>query len=369
MKMDTWVVVAAASAVYLSKQWQKFLRNRGNSIGSSFGTSEFEKPNPASKWDLPDKKSCPLRVLARERKLDEVSIESEVISRVEVSDMIQLDGTPAADMASASGVDGEKLVSLGNHKDCNVLLVSSLATGFSRNDNPQENEDGIRMTGDINSSGDFVPEPSTGYMGPFFDLSGKRRGLRTKWFHARFTRPINSLESCLLAQLYNEHAEMEEYMARSLQSPPASIVRSLSTSDGSRIVNKASGDSPSMQIGSGDDNLHKEAYLGGRETAHGISSLPKVRSIELPRKIKLKTRKGQRQKLGSSGKMVNRKHFQPEGGIILIFFMNFLFHLCLILFLCKSKYGEISRGLNSCFFNDLKRSLKDDSPSLIFFTI
>ena len=143
----------------------------------------------------------------------------------------------------------------------------------------------------------------------------------------------------------------------------------LSTSDGSKIVNKASGDSPSMKIGSGDDNLHKEAYLGGRETAHGVSSLPKVRSIELPRKIKLKTIRGQRQKLGSSGKMVNRKHFQPQGGIILIFFMNFLFHLCLILFLCKRKYGEISRGLNSCFFYDLKRSFKDDSPSLIFFTI
>ena len=67
MKMDTCVVVAAASAVYLSKQWHNFLRNRGNSIGSSFGTCEFEKPNPASKWDLPDKKSCPLRVLAREK--------------------------------------------------------------------------------------------------------------------------------------------------------------------------------------------------------------------------------------------------------------------------------------------------------------
>ena len=27
------------------------------------------------------------------------------------------------------------------------------------------------------------------------------------------------------------------------------------------------------------------------------------------------------------------------------------------------------RGLNWCFFDDMKRSLKDDSPSLLFFTI
>ena len=41
--------------------------------------------------------------------------------------------------------------------------------------------------------------------------------------------------------------------------------------------------------------------------------------------------------------MVNIKHFQPQGDIILIFFVNFLFHLCLILFSCKKKYGESSR--------------------------
>ena len=55
--------------------------------------------------------------------------------------------------------------------------------------------------------------------------------------------------------------------------------------------------------------------------------------------------------------MANRKHFQPQGGIILIFFVNFPFYLCLIIFSCKKKYGESSRGLNSCFFYDLKRSL------------
>ena len=55
--------------------------------------------------------------------------------------------------------------------------------------------------------------------------------------------------------------------------------------------------------------------------------------------------------------MVNIKHFQPQGGIILILFVNFLFHLCLIIFSCKKKYGESSRGLNLCFFYDLKRSL------------
>lgn len=313
--MDIWIVVAAASAVYLSKQWQKILRHRENSSESFCGTSDFEKPNPASTWWLPDKKSCPLRSLAWRKKLDEdISIEKENISKGEVSEMTQLDGTPAAEVASACGADGENLVSLGNHKDCNVLFISSLANGFSRNDNLQENEDGIRMTGDIDSSGDFVHEPSTVNVGPFLGLLRKGRALRTKRLHARFARPISSLESCLMAQLYNEHAEMEEYVLSSLQSPPAPTVRPLFTSDGSRIINKASGDSPSMWIGTGDDNLHKEAYLEGKETAIGVPSLPKLRSMEQPRKMKLKTGRGQRQRFGSSSKMINRKHFHSQGG-------------------------------------------------------
>ncbi|CBI15120.3 unnamed protein product, partial [Vitis vinifera] len=315
MKMDIWIVVAAASAVYLSKQWQKILRHRENSSESFCGTSDFEKPNPASTWWLPDKKSCPLRSLAWRKKLDEdISIEKENISKGEVSEMTQLDGTPAAEVASACGADGENLVSLGNHKDCNVLFISSLANGFSRNDNLQENEDGIRMTGDIDSSGDSVHEPSTVNVGPFLGLLRKGRALRTKRLHARFARPISSLESCLMAQLYNEHAEMEEYVLSSLQSPPAPTVRPLFTSDGSRIINKASGDSPSMWIGTGDDNLHKEAYLEGKETAIGVPSLPKLRSMEQPRKMKLKTGRGQRQRFGSSSKMINRKHFHSQGG-------------------------------------------------------
>lgn len=322
--MDAWIVVAAASAVYLSKQWQKILRNGEDS---------------ASTMHLPHKKSCPLRGLAWGKKVDEVSAESENNSRVEVSEMTQLDGALAADMASAGRVDGEKVLNLGNHKEGNVLLVSSLGTGFSRNGNLQENEDGIRMTGNSDNASDYVPEPSTGYMGPFLGLSRKRRALRTKRLHSHSNGPISSLESCLLAQLYNEHAEMEECLLRSLQSPPAPNGSSLCTSNGSRVINKETGDSPCMQIRSGDDNLQKEAYFGCEETANGVPSLPKLRYTDLPRKMKLKTGRGQRQKLGSSIKMVNRKHFHPQGGTILIFFMKFLFHLCIFLFLCARMYG------------------------------
>lgn len=338
MTTDKWIVVAAASAAYISKQWEKILRRRKSSSDSYCGTSDFEKLNPESTLSLPEKKSSPLGSLSRREKLDKnIAIGKESISRGEVSEMTVLDGTPSVE------VGGDNPVNLGNCKDGNVLSFSSIATGFLRSDNLKENEDGNRITGDIDGSADLAPGPSTGCSGPSISLFKKRKALRTAQLHAQFPRPISSLESCLLAQLYNEHVEMEEYVLSSLQSPHAPTVRPLFTSDETRIINRES-ESLSMQIGTLEDNLHKEACLEGEETALVDPSLPKLRSIEMPQKMKLKTGRGLRQRLSSSNKMVHKKHFYSQGGKILIFFMNFLFPLSIIIFvLMKMKNMDESQ--------------------------
>ncbi|KAJ4824017.1 hypothetical protein Tsubulata_046177 [Turnera subulata] len=292
--MDIWAVGAAAAAGYIAKYWQNYSRERSNSSELSPEASEKEKPK------LP---SCPIRRLTQRKKLSEdTSTEERKSSDGRLPAAHQSDSASEAEVVSTSGY-GEQLGNFRGYEDCNVLSMSCLEPGFSKIENLDEdgNENGL------NSDGcDYHRKPCTSSV-DFFDSSGrKRRSLRTKHSCGTFVKPLNSLESCLMAQLYNARGRTEDYVFSALPSP-STTARPLLVTDGRQIISRAHGDT--FCAWNSDGRLHKE------ENLHLVSPLSKLGTLYLPEKVGSNSRKGQDKGLSNFLKTGNEKFFYSENGL------------------------------------------------------
>ncbi|XP_040367964.1 uncharacterized protein LOC112180976 isoform X2 [Rosa chinensis] len=298
--MDLWVVAAAAGAGYLTKYWQKLSRERDKDglLNVSFGDANLEKPE------------SPSSSLRRHRARKPVSGER-------VADVNVWGGVSDTEEASSSGYDGEKLASLVSYQHCNVLSLSNISPVYQANKN--ENGDESRQNNDFDdNTGAMLPKSSNGEKGSFHAPLRNRRSLRTEHLHGHIVKPLNSLESCLMAQLYKERAETS---VLTLPSPSTPSMRPLIVSDGSRIISRANGDHFSAQIGIEENKLHKEDHLETNENASGIPPLLKLGCLDLPKKMKIETGKGQTGRSNSSSHTASRKHLHVEGspdGVVLL---------------------------------------------------
>ncbi|KAK9926109.1 hypothetical protein M0R45_023357 [Rubus argutus] len=250
--MDLWVVAAAAGAGYLTKYWQKLSRDRDNLLHFSFGDANLEKSE------------SPSRPFHRHEDRKPVSGER-------LSDINLWGSVSATEVASTSGYDGEKLGS-------NILSLSNISPVYPENEN--ENGDVSRHGNDLNgNTGALLPKSSNGEMGTSHIPLRNKSSFRTEYSYRHIVKPLNSLESCLMAQLYKERAET---CVLTLPSPSTPSMRPLIVSDGSRIISRANGDHFSAQIG-----------------------------IE---KMKIETGKGQTGRCSSSSHMASGKHLHFEGG-------------------------------------------------------
>ncbi|KAK9926108.1 hypothetical protein M0R45_023357 [Rubus argutus] len=256
--MDLWVVAAAAGAGYLTKYWQKLSRDRDNLLHFSFGDANLEKSE------------SPSRPFHRHEDRKPVSGER-------LSDINLWGSVSATEVASTSGYDGEKLGS-------NILSLSNISPVYPENEN--ENGDVSRHGNDLNgNTGALLPKSSNGEMGTSHIPLRNKSSFRTEYSYRHIVKPLNSLESCLMAQLYKERAET---CVLTLPSPSTPSMRPLIVSDGSRIISRANGDHFSAQIG-----------------------------IE---KMKIETGKGQTGRCSSSSHMASGKHLHFEGsphGVVL----------------------------------------------------
>lgn len=314
--MDLWVVAVAAGAGCLAKYWQNISRDRNKLPAFSSGDSNCGKPESQGR---------PFHRLAGRKKLDdEVSADRKWVSDGRLSDMYQLDGASAAEVTSTSGFDVEKSACFEKYEDCNVLSVSSLLPGCSKNDDV-EHEVGNRPSGDVSdNSGNSLPGLSPG-MGSFRGSSRNRSSLRARRSYRHFLEPLSSLESCLMTQLYKEHAEVKRNVFSPPPSPSTPAMRQLFVTDGSQILSRGNGHSLTAQIGFEEDKVHKEAYLENNENVYGVTPLPKFRSLDFPKKMQ-KRGKVPSGRLSSSIKVVSGKHVHSRDGMVLN--LIFLYSLC-----------------------------------------
>ncbi|EEF47762.1 hypothetical protein RCOM_1469830 [Ricinus communis] len=282
--MDLWVVGAAAAAGYIAKYWQNVSRDKDSLSGSELSKCEKHE-NP----------SFPLCRSTRRKKLTGAANTGE-----KFSDMYRLDS--ASELEVSSSAYAEKRGSSGDYDESNILSLSSPSSGVTMNEiligNGSDN--GLR-----DDTGDNSGSPCTGEMDSFHESKMKTSSLRTKNIHGHFIKPLNSLESCLMAQLYKEHTKMEEYVLSVFPSPSKKM-RPLLVTDGNQIINRLNNDSFSASIGTDDNRLPKD------ENACGVPPLPKISKFNVPKKIKFKAREVCNGRFSNSHKAGSGRHFHSQ---------------------------------------------------------
>ncbi|KAI3463894.1 hypothetical protein Pfo_020557 [Paulownia fortunei] len=113
-----------------------------------------------------------------------------------------------------------------------------------------------------------------------------------------------------MAQLYKEHAEIEEYTysLHPLQKP---TVRPFLVTDGSRIISRAPHESFSEPTGTGKCKLRKDTYSQENKTVLGVPRLPVP--VEAQKKAKARNRKEQVLRRIDHSKMANGIHNNAQG--------------------------------------------------------
>lgn len=299
--MDLWVVAAATGAGYIAKYWQNLSTKEKEESPESYPiyANRGQSESYNSLQHIQDQ-NRPLRRLERNPLDKDVSLDKEDDSEERFLDISRLGCDLTPGVASTSGSYGEVLPNLGKSEDYNVLSLASVPLGLYG--------DGKREFYD--KSNDLLPDFTTGETSSFRRNNNRSRLLRTKPY-SYSVKPLNSLESCLTAQLYKEHVKMEEYVLSSLPSPSMPTVRPLLVTDGSRIISRASTD------------FKAEMRFDSKEnrSMYGASSIPK-RSMELHRRSRQSFGMVHSRRMSSSVARLSAGPFNAKGspnGMLLFF--------------------------------------------------
>ncbi|KAI3467245.1 hypothetical protein Pfo_023908 [Paulownia fortunei] len=254
--MDLWVVAAAAGAGYIAKNLQNLSVDKKESLGGLSYKYSYNVQSESRNFlqQLRDK-TCPLRRLARKKAQGDAFLEVENHSDVDFSEIDSLSNRDKE--AGAASTSGDALEKNGVLEDYNMGWISSLPSVFSAEET-LEFEDGENRNVSRVNRGKFI---------------GSRR------CRVHSMRPLNSLGSCLDAQLCREHENMED---NTCLYPSMPTVRPVLVTDGSQINSRSGSNSSFAQF----EGCREEAR---RETGTNImssSSLEQFESVEGIRKPK-----------------------------------------------------------------------------------
>ncbi|XP_010483765.1 PREDICTED: uncharacterized protein LOC104762215 [Camelina sativa] len=192
--MDIWLIAATAATGYIAKQLQNVTKGRSSILESSSDDVKSESPP-----------RCLLSRLVRGKKTNETKLGDEIM----ISDWENPD-------ASTSG--GNLGYDDTNHSDS----LFSLMPEFSELEH-----------GNWNPSGTLAGDSSF----------RQRTSIRRNHRYRRLTKPLSSLDSCLMSRFHREQMTMEDYMTSPFPSPHASVSRPLLVTDGTRVISKSTADS------------------------------------------------------------------------------------------------------------------------------
>ncbi|KAL2461981.1 hypothetical protein Adt_45401 [Abeliophyllum distichum] len=296
--MDVWIVAAAAGAGYVAQHLKNLTQGKHYLSDLSSASANFDRPESSQNRREVQDKSCPIRSVLPKNKLVKDFLREETEVSQESS---------AAEMASTSGFGGENMVALDNLMICSTPSHSNSLPGFLNNEDIQEDWEGRGQDIDEVHS-DLSPQLSAREMGFSYGVGRNRSSLRSRRTNRQFIKPLTSLESCLMAQLYKEHLEIEEYTFSSIHSPHTPTVRPFVVTDGSRIISRTGYESFSSPTETRKYKLQKSS----RDVVLGVPGLPNVVSME--RHSKAKTGKEKVARLSDSIRLVNgNTDSSPDG--------------------------------------------------------
>lgn len=248
--MDLWVVAAAAGAGYLAKYWKNFSNEREGLSLSLSGESEPRN----SLQQIQKRNGLFWRLKQKQLSIDDI-LGGE--NSGETSDL-------ALEVASSSDFGG------AGCDDCRGLPAICQSPVLNRRENK---EMGAGITGKAEFSGD-----SYNITDVILTQKTPHKAFKSM-SHGSSAKPLDSLESCVAAQLYREHEVTNDYEFSSLPSPYAPSARPLLVTDGSQLITRVGGVSfrAESRFEGGGKKLHKEdgINLEENETLLGIPSLPR----------------------------------------------------------------------------------------------
>ncbi|KAL1215107.1 hypothetical protein V5N11_007680 [Cardamine amara subsp. amara] len=231
--MDIWLIAATAATGYIAKQLQNVTKGKDNVLESSSEDVQNVKPESPPR--------CLLSRLARVKEVNENKFGDEkMISDDENPDAYQVD------VPSTSGDNS------GNYEDNHSDSLFGLMSEFPEIE-----------YGNLKTIGTF--EVDTELNSSFMQ---RRRFIRRNQRYSRFTKPLSSLESCLMSRFHIEQMTMEDYMTSPFPSPHTSISRPLLVTDGSRVISKSTTESMwlSQHIVLNEDKATQSCRIPGFES-------------------------------------------------------------------------------------------------------
>ncbi|RDX74903.1 hypothetical protein CR513_45282, partial [Mucuna pruriens] len=280
--MDLWVVAAAAGAGCLAKYWNRISNNGDGSLCAASEGLCFENPG------------SPISPFPRD------GLGKDVCSDGRAADLNSQDGLLAGEVGSNRGLCSEKMWHLRSYNKHDVLSISNLAMSLSPYDDKFKDvgDGNEQSSGIVGDHGFLLPDSSVEAV-PIHNSSGHKTFLRMKHLSGRVNRPLSSLESCFMAQLYKERVETEEYVFSS-HSSPSTATRSFLVSNGSQIINRVNHNLFSASIASKEYKLQKEAGQVMDENVFGVPSIPKIEPANDAEKMIFNAVIGRGRRLSSS---------------------------------------------------------------------
>ncbi|XP_047973202.1 uncharacterized protein LOC125215722 [Salvia hispanica] len=265
--MDVWVVAAAAGAGYVVQRLKNLGGGKNKWVDlSSENLNGVKTKSSGSRHRLGDKTGPFNSVLSRKSNGEEMSNRERDKGCEAVSDL---------EITSTSG-----------YEDDNMVMGSSLA----QNPDVEDAQGDLESRLPFDSSGGFASDISPRRLSSeivFSSSSSRRRrsGLKSRRFDSQSIKPQTSLQSCLMAQLYEECDESEEYARNSLGKPR---LRPFLVTDGSRIISTAPCESLTEPIGTagGERWVRKDGYSQVNSAVCGIPALPNIEPAEFGKRAK-----------------------------------------------------------------------------------
>ncbi|XP_068654760.1 uncharacterized protein [Aristolochia californica] len=306
--MDIWVVAAAAGAGYLAKFWQNVVKDRDVLSGSFAGNTTEERSNVILKHEkeVTQKRSDFGKLNNKDESLccrqvrrqisgsnspnkEETSTDSAEI----ISDISRLNIDPAYAIASTSGLT-EDIMKENDHDFADKLdSASKYPTNAWQPDSCPRN---------------FTME--SGF--------GKSRSFNSKWSRQYYAiKPMTSLESCLIAQLYKQQVETEDYIFSPLPSTSNTAIIPFFVTDGKQIISRANTEFSCASFESTKHKLEMTVGSGLRETDL-LDSTPNIHGadlIELPKKVIRQRGKVKHNRSSISSVRPPGKYFKSQGSL------------------------------------------------------
>ncbi|KAL6497325.1 hypothetical protein OROGR_029254 [Orobanche gracilis] len=277
--MDVWIIAAAAGAGFVARRFKKLTMG---------------------------KCKCTNLLSAGLEIAPESSLGNVKCKRAEA-----FHNESVVEIASTSGSRGENLPMLDDFGNWGIICNStSLCCPLINEDIPGDWENRLHSGTYEDIICNSTAQPSSSEVGFSYGFKGHKSSLRSRRFSSKFSKPRTSRESCLMAQLYREHAEMEE-CCYYVHSPQIPIVRPFLVTDRSTVIGRPPNE---FCRRTGNSMLRKNnTHIQENRSVFCLPRLPNAVPVDLQMRDKTKSGKESVLVRSNTGKMMNKHQDKSQG--------------------------------------------------------